>query len=74
MCLKNPEDWLNDDHDGFENKGYYGSIVTMNSEEVVFVERMPRIKGKFLRKGSILSKQRTGLTGSTKILSEILLR
>ena len=43
-CLKNPDDWLKDDHGSFENKGYSGNILTTNNEEVFFSERLPRRK------------------------------
>lgn len=43
-CLKSPDDWLQDDHGSFENKGHSGIIVTTSSEDGVFTERLPRRK------------------------------
>lgn len=59
-CLKNPKDWWNVDHGSFENKGYSGSIVTTNNEEVVLAERLARRKDErqFLEQGQYLTKTR----------------
>ena len=43
-CLKSPDDWLQDDHGSFENKGHSGIIVTTGNEDGVFTGRLPRKK------------------------------
>ena len=42
--LKSPDDWLQDDHGSFENKGHSGIIVTTTNEDGVYTERLPRRK------------------------------
>ena len=57
-CLKSPDDWLQDDHGSFENKGHSGIIVTTSSEDGVFTERLPRRKQErpVLKQGQYLVK------------------
>lgn len=56
-CLKSPDDWLQDDHGSFENKGHSGLIVT-SDEDGVFTERLPRRKQErpLLEQGQYLVK------------------
>ena len=62
-CLKSPDDWLQDDHGSFENKGHSGIIVTTSNGDSVFTERLPRRKqeSQCLSSDSILLKRHTGL-------------
>lgn len=43
-CLKSPDDWLQDDHDSFENKGDSRIILTTSNEDSVCTERLPQRK------------------------------
>ena len=57
-CLKSPDDWLQDDHGSFENKGHSGIIVTTSDEDGVYTERLPRRKQerRVLEEGQYLVK------------------
>ena len=57
-CLKSPDDWLQDNHGSFENKGHSGIIVTTSDEDGVYTERLPRRKQerRVLEEGQYLVK------------------
>lgn len=57
--LKSPDDWLQDDHGSFENKGHSGIIVTTTNEDGVYIERLPRRKQErqVLQQGQYLVKR-----------------